>query len=92
MARDEDLRFKAVKTCIWAVCGTCASVYLYGFIKLIKEEPDCCYAVAGTDNHIPLFAIFEGTLYFIPTHTLSIILLILSPYWAVLVLSNLSKW
>ena len=51
----------------------------------------CCYVVAGMAKDIPLGTVFRGGLYYIPSYIISIILLMLSPYWTVLVLSNLVR-
>ncbi len=49
----------------------------------------CCYVVAGMAKDIPIGTIFRGGLYYIPSYIIANILLMLSPYWTVLVLSNL---
>ncbi len=49
----------------------------------------CCYVVAAMAPGISLRTVFRGGIYYIPAYLLSIILLMLSPYWTVLVLSNL---
>lgn len=51
----------------------------------------CCYVVAGMAKDIPIGTVFRGGLYFLPTYIIADIILILSPYWTVLVLSNLVK-
>ncbi len=51
----------------------------------------CCYVVAGMAKDIPLATVFRGGLYYIPSYIIAIILLMLSPYWTVLVLSNWVK-
>jgi tripartite ATP-independent transporter DctM subunit len=51
----------------------------------------CCYVVAGMAKDIPLSTVFRGGLYYIPAYIISIILLMLSPYWTVFVFSNLVK-
>src|SRR5512136_487892 len=51
----------------------------------------CCYVVAGMAKDIPLATVFRGGLYYIPSYILSIICLMASPYWTVLVLSNLVR-
>lgn len=48
----------------------------------------CCYVVAGMSD-IPLATVFKGGFYYIPSYLVSIAILMLSPYWTVLVLSNL---
>jgi tripartite ATP-independent transporter DctM subunit len=50
----------------------------------------CCYVVAGMSD-IPLGTVFRGGLYYIPSYIVSIIILMISPYWTVLVLSELVK-
>jgi tripartite ATP-independent transporter DctM subunit len=49
----------------------------------------CCYVVAAMAPGISLRTVFRGGIYYIPAYILSIVLLMLSPYWTVLVLSNL---
>jgi len=49
----------------------------------------CCYVVAGMAKDIPIGTVFKGGLYYIPSYIVANILLMLSPYWTVLVLSNL---
>ncbi|MGD0232962.1 MAG: TRAP transporter large permease [Syntrophorhabdales bacterium] len=51
----------------------------------------CCYVVAGMSKDIPLATVFRGGLYYIPSYILSIICLMISPYWTVLCLSNLVR-
>jgi tripartite ATP-independent transporter DctM subunit len=51
----------------------------------------CCYVVAGMAKDIPLATVFRGGFYYIPSYILSIIALMASPYWTVLVLSNLVR-
>jgi C4-dicarboxylate transporter, DctM subunit len=51
----------------------------------------CCYVVAGMAKDIPLGTVFRGGLWYIPSYIISIILLMASPYWTVLVLSNLVR-
>ena len=51
----------------------------------------CSYVVHGMAREIPLATVFRGGLYYIPSYILSIALLMSSPYWTVLVLSNLVK-
>ncbi len=51
----------------------------------------CCYVVAGMAKDIPLATVFRGGMYYIPSYIISIMLLMLSPYWTVLVLSNLVR-
>ncbi|HAM33084.1 MAG TPA: C4-dicarboxylate ABC transporter permease [Deltaproteobacteria bacterium] len=50
----------------------------------------CCYVVAGMSD-IPLGTVFRGGLYYIPSYIVSIVILMISPYWTVLVLSELVK-
>jgi tripartite ATP-independent transporter DctM subunit len=49
----------------------------------------CCYVVAAMAPGIPLRTVFRGGLYYIPAYIISIAILMASPYWTVLVLSNL---
>jgi tripartite ATP-independent transporter DctM subunit len=51
----------------------------------------CCYVVAGMAKDIPLSTVFRGGLYYIPSYIIAIILLMLSPYWTVLVFSALVR-
>ena len=51
----------------------------------------CCYVVAGMAKEIPLGTVFRGSLYYIPSYIVSIILLMLFPYATVLVLSNIVR-
>jgi len=51
----------------------------------------CCYVVAGMAKDIPIGTVFRGSFYYIPTYIIANILLMLSPYWTVLVLSNLVR-
>jgi len=50
----------------------------------------CCYVVAGMSD-IPLGTVFRGGFYYVPSYIVSIIILMISPYWTVLVLSELVK-
>jgi hypothetical protein len=45
--------------------------------------------VAGMAKDIPLGTVFRGSMYFLPSYIIAIIILMLFPYWSVLVLSNL---
>ena len=51
----------------------------------------CCYVVAGMAKDIPIGTVFRGGLYYIPTYIIANIILFLSPYWTVLVLSDLVR-
>ncbi len=51
----------------------------------------CCYVVAGMAKDIPIGTVFKGGMYYLPTYIFTNILLMLSPYWTVLVLSDLVK-
>ncbi len=50
----------------------------------------CCYVVSGMSG-IPLGTVFRGGFYYIPSYIVSIVILMISPYWTVLVLSDLVK-
>ncbi|GAB4234481.1 MAG: TRAP transporter large permease [Deltaproteobacteria bacterium] len=50
----------------------------------------CCYVVSGMSD-IPLGTVFRGGLYYLPSYIASIVILMISPYWTVLVLSELVK-
>jgi tripartite ATP-independent transporter DctM subunit len=49
----------------------------------------CCYVVAAMAPGISLRTVFRGGIYYIPAYILSIVVLMVSPYWTVLVLSDL---
>jgi C4-dicarboxylate transporter, DctM subunit len=49
----------------------------------------CCYVVAVMAKDIPISTVFRGAVYYIPAYIISIIILMWSPYWTVLVLSDL---
>ena len=51
----------------------------------------CCFVVAGMSKDIRIEQVFKGSLYYIPAYILTIILLMLAPYWSVLILSNLAR-
>lgn len=51
----------------------------------------CCYVVAAMADNIPLSTVFRGSVYYIPAYIISIVVLMLSPYWTVMVLSDLVK-
>jgi len=51
----------------------------------------CCYVVAGMAKDIPLSTVFMGSLYYIPAYIIAVVLLMLFPYWTVLVLSNMVR-
>jgi len=51
----------------------------------------CCCVVAGMVRDIPLGTVFRGSMYFIPSYIIAIIILMISPYWSVLVLSILVR-
>jgi len=50
----------------------------------------CCYVVSGM-SQIPLATVFRGGFYYMPSYLVSIVILMISPYWTVLVLSDLVK-
>jgi TRAP-type C4-dicarboxylate transport system permease large subunit len=50
----------------------------------------CCYVVSGMSG-IPLGTVFRSGLYYFPSYIVSIIVLMASPYWTVLCLSDLVK-
>ncbi|MBI5904682.1 MAG: TRAP transporter large permease [Deltaproteobacteria bacterium] len=50
----------------------------------------CCYVVSGMSG-IPLSTVFRGSFYYVPSYIVSIVILMISPYWTVLVLSDLVK-
>jgi C4-dicarboxylate transporter, DctM subunit len=51
----------------------------------------CCYVVASMAKDIPLSTIFRGGLWYIPAYIISIIVIVLFPYWTVFVFSNLVR-
>jgi tripartite ATP-independent transporter DctM subunit len=51
----------------------------------------CCYIVAGMAPDISLATVFRGAFWYVPAYIISIILLMLFPYWTVLVLSDIVK-
>jgi tripartite ATP-independent transporter DctM subunit len=51
----------------------------------------CCYVVAGMAKDIPIGTVFKGGLYYLPSYIIANILLMISPYWTVLILSNLVR-
>lgn len=51
----------------------------------------CCYVVAAMADNIPLGTVFRGAVYYLPAYIISIIILMLWPYWTVMVLSDLVK-
>ncbi|MBP2673366.1 MAG: transporter large rane protein [Deltaproteobacteria bacterium] len=50
----------------------------------------CCYVVSGMSG-IPLSTVFRGCFYYIPAYVVSIIILMISPFWTVLVLSDMVR-
>src|SRR5512135_396791 len=50
----------------------------------------CCYVVSGMSG-IPLGTVFRGSFYYMPSYIVSVVILMISPYWTVLVLSDLVK-
>ena len=50
----------------------------------------CCYVVSGMSG-IPLATVFRGGFYYLPSYIVSIVILMISPYWTVLVLSDLVR-
>jgi tripartite ATP-independent transporter DctM subunit len=51
----------------------------------------CCYVVAAMADDIPLSTVFRGSMYYLPAYIISIIVLMLWPYWTVMVLSDLVR-
>jgi TRAP-type C4-dicarboxylate transport system permease large subunit len=51
----------------------------------------CCYIVAGMAPGISLTTVFRGAFWYVPAYLITIALLMLSPYWTVLVVSNLVR-
>lgn len=51
----------------------------------------CCYVVAGMAKDMPIATVFRGALYYIPAYIIAILILMLAPYWTVLVLSDLVR-
>jgi tripartite ATP-independent transporter DctM subunit len=50
----------------------------------------CCYVVSGMSG-VPLGTVFRGGFYYLPSYIVSIAILMISPYWTVLVLSDMVK-
>ena len=50
----------------------------------------CCYVVAGMSG-LPLRTVFRSALYYLPAYLFAILVLMISPYWTVLVLSDLVR-
>ena len=50
----------------------------------------CCYVVSGMSG-IPLATVFRGGFYYLPSYIVSVVILMVSPRWTVLVLSDLVK-
>ncbi|MBP2676076.1 MAG: transporter large rane protein [Deltaproteobacteria bacterium] len=50
----------------------------------------CCYVVSGMSG-IPLATVFRGCFYYIPAYIVSIAILMISPYWTVMVLSDMVR-
>ncbi len=50
----------------------------------------CCYVVSGMSG-IPLATVFRGGFYYLPSYIVSIVILMISPYWTVLVLSDMVR-
>jgi tripartite ATP-independent transporter DctM subunit len=50
----------------------------------------CCYVVSGMSG-IPLATVFRSCFYYFPAYVLSIAVLMISPYWTVMVLSDLVR-
>ena len=50
----------------------------------------CCYVVSGMSG-IPLGTVFRGCFYYFPAYIVSISILMISPYWTVLVLSDMVR-
>jgi tripartite ATP-independent transporter DctM subunit len=51
----------------------------------------CCYIVASMAPGVSLTTVFRGALWYVPAYLVTILLLILFPYWTVLVVSNLVR-
>jgi C4-dicarboxylate transporter DctM subunit len=51
----------------------------------------CCYVVAGMAKDISIGTVFKGSMYYLPSYVISMIILMLFPYATVLVLSNLVR-
>ena len=51
----------------------------------------CCYVVAGMAKDISIGTVFKGSMYYLPSYVISMIVLMLFPYATVLVLSNLVR-
>jgi C4-dicarboxylate transporter DctM subunit len=50
----------------------------------------CCYVVSGMSG-IPLATVFRGCFYYLPAYVVSIAILMIFPYWTVMVLSDMVR-
>ena len=51
----------------------------------------CCYVVAGMAKDIPIGTVFKGSMYYLPSYIIAMIILMIFPYATVLILSNLVR-
>jgi tripartite ATP-independent transporter DctM subunit len=51
----------------------------------------CCYVVAGMAKDISIGTVFKGSMYYLPSYVIAMIILMLFPYATVLILSNLVR-
>ncbi|HRY66425.1 MAG TPA: TRAP transporter large permease [Phycisphaerae bacterium] len=50
-----------------------------------------CFVVAGMSKEVPMEQVFKGAMYYLPAYIITFLLMLLSPYWTVLALSNLAR-
>lgn len=51
----------------------------------------CCYVVAGMAKDIPIGTVFRGSIYYIPSYIIAMIIIMLFPYATVMILSDLVR-
>jgi tripartite ATP-independent transporter DctM subunit len=51
----------------------------------------CCYVIGGMCKDIPIEKVFRGSLYYIPAYLITLAIMMLLPYWTVLLLANLVR-
>jgi tripartite ATP-independent transporter DctM subunit len=51
----------------------------------------CCYVIAGMSRDTTIEQVFKGAVYYLPAYILTLILMMLFPYWTVLALAGLVR-
>jgi len=51
----------------------------------------CCYVVAGMAKDIPIGTVFRGSMYYLPSYIIAMIIIMLFPYATVMILSDLVR-